>query len=67
MDSTENSEPGERTVYRGEVVIAPFDPERLDTIEEDLDDVVEVKEGERLYVSLHGEEGLEVQKLTKET
>lgn len=52
-------------VYEGEVLIAEFDPERLDDLNERLEEFVDLAEGEELHVSPRGDGALEVQKLKK--
>jgi hypothetical protein len=59
MTSTSPSE----IVYEGELVIADFDPEKLEALSAELEDFVELEEGEELVVSLPGGERLEVAKL----
>lgn len=66
MGSTERSEAGVRVVYRGEVVITEFDPDRLDEVDEALADLVPVEEGETLVPRIDGEGRIEVKKLRKE-
>jgi hypothetical protein len=63
MTSTSPSE----IVYEGELVIADFDPEKLKALSAELEDFVELKDGEQLVVSLPGGERLEVAKLRERT
>jgi hypothetical protein len=63
MTSTSPSE----IVYEGELVIADFDPEKLEALSAELEDFVELEDGEQLVVSLPGGERLEVAKLRERT
>jgi len=63
MTSTSPSE----IVYEGDLVIADFDPEKLEALSAELEDFVELEEGEELVVSLPGGERLEVAKLRERT
>jgi len=63
MTSTSPSE----IVYEGDLVIADFDPEKLEALSAELEDFVELEDGEQLVVSLPGGERLEVAKLRERT
>lgn len=67
MADSENSSDEPRVVYRGDVVIAPLDADALDEFDAAVEGLVELEEGEALYVSPHGEGAIEVQRLRKET
>lgn len=66
MGRTSDSDSDERAIYRGEVVITPLDTDDLEGVEDVVEDLTDLEEGEALYVSPHGEEGIEVAKLKKE-
>jgi len=57
--------PEKKPVLKGEVVIVPFTENDLELAEEQLKDIVNVKEGEQLYVHPKGDY-LQVMKLKKE-
>lgn len=57
-----SSSPSE-VVYEGEVLIANFDVENLDELEERLQDFIDLEPDEELHVSIPGGERIEVQKL----
>lgn len=61
-----NSKPSS-VVYQGEVLIADFDPENLDDLEEELAEFVELDPDEELFVSVSGGDTIEVRKLRDQT
>lgn len=50
-------------VYEGDILITEFDDERLDELNEILQDITDVDEGETLVVSLDSNDQLTVRKL----
>lgn len=58
-----DDEPSSKPVYFGDVLITEFDTEDLEALNAELEEMVDVEEGEELYVSLPSGERLEVRKL----
>lgn len=58
----DDSQPS-NVVYEGDILITEFDDERLDELNEILQDITDVDEGETLVVSLDANDQLTVKRL----